>query len=391
MRRSVETASRRRAAVLALGGVCATLAAGAEARPRFELRPSLTLGAAHDDNVLSSAESPESDAVARLAPRLEFVARSPRLLLRASYLQEAERFRRQRSFDSPAAARDASLALRYRGRRGLLIESVQGYRFTRAPGQLALETGLELGRVPATQVSSDERLTLGLGARVAARLAHRFVGDSVAGGPRGSSQSFEASLERRQGPGAALSLGYTLRRFGGDGPAAASHVVVLGGRLALSPQVRLTFAAGPRLRGRRVEGPEADLELRRRLEGGELALAYARSQARVVGQAGVASTEMGGLRFAHDLVGPRLRFAISPGVYQTRHPAFDATAYRLDAELVWSPARGVSLSASHQLAVVRGGPLGDVTRNLVSLRLVVETPERVSAGWGEAGARGEAE
>ncbi len=390
MRSPVETATRRLAAVLALG-VCATLARGAEARPRFELRPSLTLRAAHDDNVLSSAESPESDAVAGAAPRLLFVARSPRLLLRASYLQEAERFRRQRSFDTLAAGRDASLELHYRGRRGLLLESVQGYRFTRAPGQLALETGLELGRVPASQLSSDERLTLGLGARVAARLAHRFVGDSVAGGPRGSSQSLEASLERRQGPGATLSLGYTLRRFGGEGPVASSHVVVLGARLALSPQLRLTLAAGPRLRGRRVEGPEADVELRRRLEGGELTLAYARSQARVVGQAGVASTEMGGLRLAHDLAGPRLRFAISPGVYQTRHPAFDATAYRLDGELVWSPARGVSLRASHQLAVVRGGPLGDVTRNLVSLRLVVETRERVSGGRGEAGARGEAE
>jgi len=352
------------------------------AQSRFELAPSLSVAQVWDDNLFSSPEEPVADAITRVSPGLRASLRSPRLDASLAYSHEGEIFTEESSLSTASARRAAEAALRYSGRRGLLLESVQAYRTTRTPGELVPTTGLDIGRRPATQLSSRESLSVLLGTRTRATVRHDFVRDTIEGGPAGQTHTAALTLERRRSERTTVSLGYTLRRFGSGGGWTTSHVVLAGWSHALGPRTWIRLAAGPRVTvGGREPEPEAELSLRRRFRRGEVTAAYVWTQARILGQPGVGFTESATLDLAGD-VSRDLRISVSPGYFRNRVPQADFTVGRVATDVTWSIGRSVSIVGSHLVAATRGSLRGDLLHNVFSVRFRVASPPPRAASGG---------
>jgi hypothetical protein len=355
-------------------------ASAAFSQARLDVLPSLSIQQSYDDNLFSSPEPGERDTLSGVAPRLELLLRARRFQGRFGYSQEAEWFRERDSLDAVDARREASAELRYDGRRGLRFTSRQSYRSTRTPGELLPTLGLELGRFPASQLAFAQTLAFGLSERTQGTIHHALVSDDMGGGLGGRSQELELGLERELHAHASLRFRYGWRRFRSAASRGDSHVFALGLSHQLGRHAQLRLLAGPRVTdGRPERTPEAELELRRAFRSGELSASYARSQLRIIGQTGVASTESATLRIARDLVRSKLRVSSSPGMFRSHHPAFDTTSYRVDSELRWSPAAWLAVAAAHSFATMRGGPLGEVAHHVASLRLQFTSNEPLLA------------
>ena len=361
-------------ALLAVVAVVAPMPAAAD--QRFELRPSLVLGQVWDDNLFSSAEQPVADAITSLGPGLTVALRGSRFGASLSYSREGQMFARRSSLNTTGAGQSAVGTLSYAGAGGLRLDAVQTYTTTLNPGQLVPTTGLDLGRRAASQVSSEESLSLPLGTRTRGVLRYAFAKDEIAGGFSGQSQSARATLERRCSERSSVSFGYTLRRFAFGGEGVTSHVLLAGWTRSLGSRTSLRVAAGPRMAsGSGEPAPEIEVSLRHQVKGGELLAAYGQTEARILGLAGVGSTESATVSLTRDLF-RSLRLGLSPGVFRNRAPQMEWTVYRLGSRLVWSIGRSVSIVGSHEFASTRGGVPGDFLHNVYSVRLTVAPPGR---------------
>jgi len=346
----------------------------ARADEKLELRPSLVFGQVWDDNLFSSAEEPEADAVTSLGPGLTLALRGKHFGASLSYSREGQMFARLSSLSTTGAGQSALGTLSYAGAGGLRIDATQAYRSTLNPSQLAPTTGLDLGRRSAWQVSSEESLSLPLGGRTRGSLRYAFVQDEIEGGLSGQTQSAGATLERRSSERTSATLGYTLRRFTFGGSGVTSHVVMAGWTSTLGPRTTLRVAAGPRIASGEP-APEIEVSLRHQLKGGELQAAYGQTEARILGLAGAGSSESATVSFSWDL-GRSLRFGLSPGVFRNRAPQTEWTVYRMSSRLAWSIGRSVSIVASHDFASTRGVVPGNFLHNVYSVRLTVAPPGR---------------
>jgi len=361
-------------ALLAVFAGVAPIPAAAE--QRFDLRPSLVLGQVWDDNLFSSAEEPQADAITSLGPGLTAALRSPHFGASFSYSREAEMFARRSSLNTTGAAQSAVGTLSYAGPGGLRLEAVQRYTTTLNPSQLVPTVGIDLGRRSASQVSSDESLSLPLGTRTRGSLRYTFARDEIAGGLSGQTQSAGATLERRCSERSRVSLGYTLRRFEFGGEGVVSQVLLAGWTGSLGRRTSFKVAAGPRVASTGGEpAAEVDTWLRHQFKDGELLAAYGRTEARILGLPGVGSTESATLNLTRS-VSRALRFGLSPGVFRSRIAAADWTVYRVATQVSWSIGRAVAIAGAHQFAATRGALPGSFSHNVFSVRLTFASPEQ---------------
>lgn len=365
--------------------VTAALPVAVAAQSRFELAPSLAVAQVWDDNLFSSPDEPLADAITRVSPGLRAMIRSPRLDVSLAYSHEGEVFAEESSLSTASARKAAEAAFRYSGRRGLLVEAVQAYTTTLTPGELVPTTGLDLGRRPASQLSSWESLSVLLGPRTRGTARHDFLRDTIEGGLTGQTHTAALTLERTRSERTTVSFGYTLRRFGSAGERTTSHVLLAGWSHALGPRTSVLLTAGPRLTaGRREVEPEGELSLRQRFRRGEVTAAYVRTQARILGQPGVGFTESATLNLTGE-VSRGLRVAVSPGFFRNRVPQADFTVGRVATDVTWSIGRSVSIVGSHLVAATRGSLQGDTLHNVFSVRFSVASPRRPPASGGASG------
>lgn len=369
------TTARRRLG-LALAAVAAPFsAAAALAQVRLDVLPSLTLSHAYDDNLFVSPAAPQADNVTQAAPQLEALLRSRYLETRLSYLQAGEMYDEREAFDALDARREGIVAVKWDAGRRLRLDVRGAYRSTRTPSDLVPASGLDLGRMPARQLQSEESLDLALGRRVGVLVRHTFAYDEVEGGVSGRTQDLGLTFRRLHRPRSTFTAGYVWRRFVSGGDETMFHILRLGWAGTVGRRTQLRIEAGPRLAdGTLDSSPDGEASLRHTFSRGEISAAYARVIGRVVGVTGVARTESGTVGVAHDLP-LRLRLSTAAGYYRTR-AITDSRIWRADSELSWSPNQHVRLAVGHEAALTRDDVLGDATHNVYSARVVFRSVAR---------------
>jgi hypothetical protein len=326
----------------------------AMAQERFQLATSLSAAEVYDDNLFFSPDAPESDNIWRLSPRVGFSRRGPRLTLRAGYGLDAESYRRHRSLDTPLAAQQASLEMRWSLSPRLVATTTAAYVESQSPGMLNTLVGLEVGRHRGRSLSARQTLTLRLGDRTQAILEPSFASEGVEGFPRTETQAAALRVERRLSGLDRGRVTYTARRFAFDGRAVVAHVVALGWSHEITPRAHFEIEGGPRLTDR-VVGAEVTASLRHHFARGEAVLSYMHTQTTVLGASGPVMTKGVSAEFSQRL-SRSLTFAAGPTFARVEGQGTEFEVYRLNTDLTWRLTSRLSLSASHQFSFQSGVP-----------------------------------
>lgn len=351
----------------------------AMAQERFQLATSLSAAEVYDDNLFFSPDAPQSDNIWRLSPRVGFSRRGPRLTLQAAYGLDAESYRRHRSLDTPLAAQQASLEVRWTLSPRLAAATTAAYVESQSPGMLNTLVGLEVGRHRGRSLSARQSFTLRLGDRTQAILEPSVASEAVAGFPRTDTQAAALRVERRLGGLDRGRVTYSARRFAFDGRTIMAQIVTLGWSHEVTPRAHFEIEAGPRLTGRMV-GAEVTASLRHHFARGEAVLSYMHTQTTVLGASGPVMTKGVSAEFSQRL-SRSLTFGAGPTFARVEGQGAEFEVYRLNTDLTWRLTSRISLSASHQFNFQSGvpaltAPLTEIVHNGFVLRAVATASGR---------------
>jgi len=344
---------------------------------------SVALSGTYDDNVFAVPERERPEVISRLTPRLGLAYRSRRFDVGARYARDAERFSRNRELSTLSARQDAVLDLRWSPARGFEMRGSATYAETHSPGEFSMVTGLdeisgmdliglELRRALARRVLTTGSISRRLGARTRAVVEHGFTRDEIVGSLTSATHAAGARIDRQVGPHDTVSLGYAGRLFTAAGERTTAHAVTLAWARAVTPRARLELKVGPRFSDGGV-GPELSATLRHRFRQGEAALSYVQTETAVVGQPAPVTAQGVSAAFSQTL-GRWLTVTAGPSLFQARGHTLEATVYGVGVDVNCRLARGLSLSASHQLSLQQGSvggvERGEIVHNVSLLRLV---------------------
>ena len=322
----------------------------APAQPQLEIASSVALSQLYDDNLFSTPGKQEADHIWRLSPRLGVGRRSSRLRLRAHYGLDSEVFRSHPELNAVAAGQRAALDVEWRMSPLLELAATAGYASAQTPGELNALTGVQAGRLPASELSTTESLSRRLGARTRVTLAHHFMRQEVATYPDSDTHTVRVAMEHRLRVGDVGRLAYSVRRYAFGPDPIVSHVVTLGWSGKLSSVVHVELDAGPSVTGHTI-GADVTAALRRRFRFGDAGLAYLHTQTTVLGEPGPVTVE--GLSATFNRRLGSLRVGVGSSFFSL-HGRSESTI-RLGAEVSWRLTQRMTLTASHQFALQQGG------------------------------------
>ncbi|MBI3494271.1 MAG: outer membrane beta-barrel protein [Acidobacteria bacterium] len=331
------------------------------AQGRFSWAPSVSIAEVADSNVFSTPSSGESDFVTRTSPGVQAGYQSVPLQLVGRYTCDAERYRDHPQLNDTFARQQAGLDLRATVRRTTLTTAAS-YVTTHTPQELNALTGLTVQRAPAMQYSVAPSLNYQFNAltrgSVAFQLARSTFGETAStatGAPSIVTREFTVGVDRHLAATDVARARYRERSFDfGGAPAlssgATSRALLLGWTHDVSRLTQTTVTVGPRLSDGSVR-PEVAVDVRRRLQSGDVALSFARTEGVALGEAGAIEVK----RLTGSLTARparRLELRAGPGVSRDEAPlsGLKATVYLLDVAATSPLTRWLSLQASYQRA-----------------------------------------
>jgi hypothetical protein len=378
----MRTAAAPAGALAVLLALCGLGPRGAEAQPGFYATPTLSVAEVYDDNLFSTPIGREHDFISRFSPALEAGYRSAPLTLQGRYGFDAELYAEHPELNQPQARQEAAVELQGRPTPTLRLGLSGAFLETHTAGELNVETGLNVGRVRAQRVSLDGSAGWQLDPRTEATGEAGVADDEIEDGLRTRTYSAGGRLARQLTPRDAGHVGLTFRHFVFDeGETQTSQAAVVGWRHTFTPRATLELSAGPRFSDGTVD-PEVSASLRYRLQTGELALTYARTQATSVGQVGTLTTESVTAPIVWE---PRrsLRFRATPNAVRAEQAGLQAEVYTLSLEASYQLTRFVALEASYGFSLQRGSTASaaladqEITRNVIALRFAFTSTHRL--------------
>jgi hypothetical protein len=187
------------------------------------------------------------------------------------------------------------------------------------------------------------------------------------------------------------SIGYIFRyfRFTGNDVSGddttTSHSFLLGWTRQITALTRIELRAGPRFSSDTVEA-EAFLSVRRRLEHGEIALSYARTQEVSTGVGAVVDTNSVSGLLTYRLL-PFLQVSVEPLLARNTSDSSNANVYQIRLSSTYQINKWLSLQGSYYFSYQQGSldsstgayqnNNGDIYHNIVFLGFVIAYPHRI--------------
>jgi hypothetical protein len=376
--RSTLTRSR-----LALGLIVmsATVPGSARAQEGFRFSPSFSAAQVYESNLFSTPVDRQADLIMRVTPGIATERRSTVWTLAGRYSLDIERFADHPALTSMDARQHGILGLGYRPTRRLALDADAEITRTRAPGELNADTGLAYARARAARTTVHSLITRHLDALTSGRLEYTFSQDRVAGAVDIRTHTARVGADRHWSSRDEVSVDYRVQQmlfgFAGAGTSAAtSHALSFGWNRAFSRSVRLSLAGGPRVTNGST-APDLAADVRYHLSPIDLSLAYARTQATVIGLAGTADTQSATAAAAWSLR-RSLRIIVSPAFVRSQHAALQATVYRLALDASHPVGRDLSIafavvsSTQHGIFYAHLSNDGTIQQQSVMVKLVAE-------------------
>ena len=353
------------------------LPVAAAADSSLYVTPSFSIGRAHDDNLFSTPTDTQADSLWRFSPALEAGYESETLTAAGYYTFDAERYAHHTELDSNEARRSSAVNLRYQATPGFSLAFEGDYTSTNSLAEFAPGTIVEPGREHARVLTLTPSLRYQFDELTAGSAAYTSSRQELFGSPDTDIDTAALGLEHAMSRRDTLAFDFAATHYDfGPGDTVESRVLTADWTRALTPEISVSLAAGPRdTEGSRSTDVSAGLQ--QTLENGRFTLNYIRTQTAVVGQAGTVDSRSFAamLDFTFDV---DYEAQISPSYTSDTNGSLRADVTRLDLNLSYKLGRDVSLVGSYQFNRQRGllGGIGnpEILDHVVYLSLVFSFP-----------------
>lgn len=357
----------------------------ARADSTLYVTPSVSVGRMYDDNLFFTPSDRQSSALWRVSPALEGGYLSEPLTLAGYYTVDAERYATHPELDGNTVRRDAAVDFTSKPSERLDLTADAGYISTDTPAELALGTGLGFGRTRARVYTADPSLSYRFDSLTTGKAGFDYEKDALAGAFDTYVRTATLGLDHATSERATWSLDYAFTDYGFPGAGANSRVLTLGLAYELTPETKVTLAAGPRDTDGETR-PEISASLRQSYGQSSLYLDYARSQATVLGQATPVDTRTY-LASLDWFPLPLFEVLIAPSYVRESSGGSQAGVYRFGLNASYKLSHNVSAVCTYQYNRghgVLGGPSDEViVDNVIFLGLVFSFPGDTGSAFAE--------
>jgi hypothetical protein len=283
------------------------------------------------------------------------------------------------------ARQKATLELRSVPLRPLTLAVKGEYIETTTPGDLNKTTGLVTGRERADHFLFDPSVIYSFDPLTTGTAGYSFSKDE-SGGLVTNTHAARTGLNRRITRRDVASVEYLFQHFEFIGvEVVRAHTALLGWEHDLTPVTNLALRAGPRF-SEGSTNAEVLASIRHRLQRGEVALTYARTETTAVGEVGTIKTDSMTLSGRYRVL-PRLEVTAAPSYYRDRRGGEKSDVFGAKLEAIYELTRWLSLVGSYEYRlqkgilpgsrVVTGGLNEDIAKNVVFLSLVAKNRFRI--------------
>ncbi len=357
------------------------LSSGAIASVTYDLAPSLSIAAVHDDNLFLTPEPTIDDRIMRYTGGLAVDVTGDAVTFNGSYSQDAEYYEDHDEFDSSSLRRSAVAQLMYRATERFTWGIDGSYFKTPQPGDLNLGTGLvQLGRVPTTRRSVRGTVDYAWSPTLDTHFEYGIARDETELGIGGDIDEGRAEFEKAISARNTLLFGYTYRKFEfSNDTEQDSHTAMFGIDHQLSPTTNIRVALGPRYYEDSVE-PNVEASLTHEFATGEFGAAYTRSETLLAGTDIRVESQFANLvytkRFGNDI-----EFSVQPAWGRIESPLGAVVdVVQLGADISYSFNDYISVSAATQISRqdedIVGGFNREVPRDIYMVSLNFTWPIR---------------
>jgi hypothetical protein len=299
-----------------LSGV-ATPDAAAQARVTFQPFAAVTAG--YDSDVFATGRQPRADVVTRLTPGADGTYKTPLATLSGRYETDLERFMQYPELTALNARQHGTIAIASRPTPLLAVTAGGEFLATRMPGELTIATGLTLPRGRARRSSARASVARRFGTVTSADVGYALTDDRLNRSFAARTHAVDARLVREVSPRTALRAAYRIETTGfaaaADATRVTSNALSVGIDRAITPRVRASIAAGPRLTGGSLQ-PEIAASVACDCAPASLAVAYEQTQTTVIGLAGAAGVRRVNVTLRRRF-GRSLDLGLAPSFFRT--------------------------------------------------------------------------
>ena len=361
--------------------------------------PWVAAGVVYDDNVFFQQRSlKQEDVFLRVTPGLQGSYQSTPLTVIANYRFDSEVYNKFTNLNAVQQRQFGTVELRGRPSNNLNLNGIVGYAQTHTPFELNFLTSAQTARVKTERFFLNPSAEYRLDSLTRLRGEYGYSKDIFDNNVSIDSNIFNLGLERRVGVHDWIGPAYVGRHFtfggdfntpiagflGGNPDPVDSHALMASWAHEFSADTRLDVRAGPRLtNGKLDDRPEAFVGLRRRIQNGEITLAYTSALTTVIGTVGATTSDSVLIRFVYEPV-RHLTFTLQPTAAWISNSAFTSTIYTAYVEAAYQFNKYMTAKGSAYFSYQEGDFISTsgttetlvVPRNVYWLRLEFTYPTR---------------
>ena len=361
--------------------------------------PWVAAGVVYDDNVFFAPRNQrQEDVFLRVTPGLQGSYQSTPVTVIANYRFDSEVYNKLTSLDAVQQRQFGTVELRGRPSNNLNLNGIVGYAQTHTPFELNFLTSAQTARVLTERVFVNPSAEYRPNALTRMSAEYGYSKDIFNSNITIDSNIFRAGLERRVGTHDWLGPAYVGRhfRFGGDfntptagfiggNPAPVnSYAPMVSWSHEFTTDTRLDVRAGPRFTDGSLDNrPEAFVGIRRRIQNGEVTLAYTSALTTVIGTVGATTTDSLLVRFVYQPM-RYWTFTLQPTAAWIQNSSFTSTIYTAYVEAAYQFNKFITAKGSAYFSYQEGDFVSTsgtaqnlvIPRNVYWLRLEFTYPTR---------------
>ena len=363
------------------------------------LMPWLATGVVYDDNVFFQQRSLKQDDVfLRVTPGLQGSYQSTPLTVIANYRFDSEVYNKFSNLNSVQQRQFGTVEVRGRPTNNLNLNGIVGYAQTHTPFELNFLTSAQTARIKTERVFVNPSAEYRLDSLTRMRGEYGYSKDIFDNNISIDSNIFNLGLERRVGVHDWIGPAYIGRHFtfggdfstptvgfiGGNPDPVDSHAFMASWSHEFTADTRLDVRAGPRITNGSLDNrPEAFVGIRRRIQNGEIGLAYTSALTTVIGTVGATTTDSIVGRFVYEPV-RHLTFTVQPTAAWIKNSALTSTIYTGYVEAAYQLNKYFTAKGSAYFSYQQGDFIATdgtnqslvIPRNVYWLRLEFTYPTR---------------